>query len=1169
MQAVSSTNIRILGALILWVLLALTGTQAQTVTADFDSPTFASGQVISTTGDISFESPVVVFKPTRVSTFSGTQALKNVSVCESSACNNGAYSMIFNLAHGADSVSLRVGADSVPFECFPEGTTCAMYARLIGYQRGLALPGGKQNYIQVADSKDVFLFDASTAIAPITTELKISDLTGQARIERLELRVGKGAFSENLDIGYPGQPQIDHLVVNIPTNPPPASQRPAPPTIRITAPNNGQQLTFPYGIHLKGSVAAPGGVAAFCYGLNTLPPKDPDACRNNNKLQANNTFDIVIDDADLKPGPNDISVSVFDLWGQKATQTQSISTLPPSPPVVSIYNPTAGEWLPAGDVFVSGRVLTVGALQGFCVIVDAQNPPNPVNCRQNLQSVIQSQQPLSYGVRLPGALFTSGGHQVSVFAVDRWNQMGTAAVSVNLPTDLRIVAMEVTQGIQKPDLPINVTGVARYDGVKLRMGIPTVVRVFVNSVFPGEYSGATVLLDGFKPDPRYGEQQLGSVLADSSPPKIRQGGLDVPLAMRLDPNGAYVFTLPSSWTMEGGLRLTARLQVNWPVRECSSCTGNNEFSLTDINFEVPTSITISPISLVWTNAAGRRVSPAPPSAVFAPVLNISPASSTVTVRPYVGTIDISDLVGTGGVCDRSCENFVFIRVILFEEFSDQPGYTIGISSGVPGIGLTVPVPYFREFGHLEWTPIAIADTGRPLTSVGHEFYHQLGYFHAGALCSGVDLWVFWPPDQKGFIQGVGLDRTPNSAGPVGQYRILVPGTADLPRGTEQYFDLMSYCANDTDAWISVHNWDSFGGPFPSGIGLHLAPVEAKRADQGSTQAKSDQLVDGGTVRVVAVVDENGKVVTQRVLPGMGSVLASGGESLYSIAARNEAGAVLIRIPAVASTVVVHHRKDTALIAEVPARGVARFDIERQGRMISTIERSHSSPVVSLTSPQRGSSLSQDDSIRIGWNAADADSDKLEVRVEYSSGPDRPFKTLSIGPNRGETTVPGYLLSAATSGRLRVVASDGFNESEASVDGLTVVAGRPIVEILGPANESKFVRTMPVRLEAAAFGEAALPISGDRIEWHVDGSAAGKGSQVEVHDLKPGSHVAKATVQNAGLVTTAQVVFTVVDISGAPTLHSRSWVVWILLAFLALAIALFFAYRFYSHRMRTS
>jgi hypothetical protein len=59
----------------------------------------------------------------------------------------------------------------------------------------------------------------------------------------------------------------------------------------------------------------------------------------------------------------------------------------------------------------------------------------------------------------------------------------------------------------------------------------------------------------------------------------------------------------------------------------------------------------------------------------------------------------------------------------------------------------------------------------------------------------------WPPDEQGFLDGVGLNIPPSSVSP-----------QPLPAG--QSYDFMSYCANDADAWISPKGWDEVMGWAP-------------------------------------------------------------------------------------------------------------------------------------------------------------------------------------------------------------------------------------------------------------------------------------------------------------------------------------------------------------------
>ena len=353
--------------------------------------------------------------------------------------------------------------------------------------------------------------------------------------------------------------------------------------MQISEPGNGSQRAYPYQTRLRGTVSVPGGLAAFCYRLNAPAVSHESDCRNNADLRSDSSFDVPIDDSALAAGANTLSVTVYDLWGQSATGTVTFVTRPPPPPQVTISSPASAAWLSATQPTpINGKVASVGALKGFCILVDAAVAPAPDGCLSDVAAIQGSNpslQPLNFATYLAPQRFPPGAHTISVFAVDRWNRMGRADVNVNLPTNFRVVAMEVTQGIQTEDIPLNVNGSAPYNGlVHLRQGVPTVVRVFANTSNPGSYSGASMLLSGFVPDPRLGERQVGSLLPDSKPSVLTSGGLSVPLPMRADPNGGFVFTLPKDWTLTNGLRLKATLQIPFTLHECATCAGDNSFS---------------------------------------------------------------------------------------------------------------------------------------------------------------------------------------------------------------------------------------------------------------------------------------------------------------------------------------------------------------------------------------------------------------------------------------------------------------------------------------------------------------------------------------------------------------------------------------------------------------
>ena len=86
------------------------------------------------------------------------------------------------------------------------------------------------------------------------------------------------------------------------------------------------------------------------------------------------------------------------------------------------------------------------------------------------------------------------------------------------------------------------------------------------------------------------------------------------------------------------------------------------------------------------------------------------------------------------------------------------------------------------------TVFGYAAVHRPITAVAHELQHALGRKHAGTRPScypdPAQLGVGWPPDEQGFLQGIGLDPRLGSGGGRGPFSVLFPApTAGPEAGT--------------------------------------------------------------------------------------------------------------------------------------------------------------------------------------------------------------------------------------------------------------------------------------------------------------------------------------------------------------------------------------------------
>jgi hypothetical protein len=251
---------------------------------------------------------------------------------------------------------------------------------------------------------------------------------------------------------------------------------------------------------------------------------------------------------------------------------------------------------------------------------------------------------------------------------------------------------------------------------------------------------------------------------------------------------------------------------------------------------------------------------------------------------------------------------------------------------------------------------------------------------------------------------------------------------------------------------------------------------------------------------------------------------------YAFVARDLRGVEIARTPAVVLLNTGHHQDDgqsrVLLSARIAAKDAASLEVQYKGKSIGERRRSKSAPSVKFAYIEKELSVSRDGTLDVKWVASDEDGDPLEVRIEFSEGKDKPFRPLFLGPNRGSCTIDGRLLAATTSGRLRIIANDGFNETEQVIEPVVVKAAPPVLHILSPLPGITIPDSTPIRLRAAAFGDGEALLSGDQVRWTLDQREVGTGLEVEVRELRPGKHVAKVVAIEGKFTASREIAFSV-------------------------------------------
>jgi hypothetical protein len=712
--------------------------------------------------------------------------------------------------------------------------------------------------------------------------------------------------------------------------------------------------------------------------------------------------------------------------------------------------------------------------------------------------------------------------------------------------DLSIDGIEVTQGVQvtdpcttrqcrvgvmTPDYIARISGQnppATYEGVTLSSARSTVVRVYVQSKGEPRWAqGAVVSLVGYTANG--GTLAPGTLYPQAGPPIPPPCCPSISFGDRANPTAAYTFTLPPHWSERRTLRLFAQVDPQAGRNLVDPRTFDNSLEVRGIPFKTPTTIRIRPVAMRI-----RGISPDNPDNSFSGARATFP--NTFEIPPYQGVVDATDAAQEPKVKKK-----ISMAIDLVDDWADDKDY----GSGVFPFGLS-PTGQGLDAGatmgnseFLFWStdnrlykdrPAAWAQSsGRPLTAVAHETGHGLGLLHAGRKCgsnSGGQNGASWFPDDEGRTGGFGLDRrgwTP--------YRILADlapnnyaSSANPVDGTA-YWDLMSYCpsppesansngGNENIHWLSPRNWDYLLNYFAPPQTL---PARAQHRSAGVSKAQSQKLL-----RLMAFVDEPGQVSIESLRPTTGAPTDSLPDSPVRVVVRGEAGQVLSDTGVAVQT--VHSGDVNAQIvrAFVPASGAAKVELVSDGTVVAERARSAHAPRVEIVSPRAGARL-RGSQTTIRWRANDADRDALSFSLRYSQNGGRNWKTISIGRNRNQMTVPTRLLSASPNARVRVEVNDGFAEATATSGRLRSDGAPPSVSILSSSTTTRVRADGTLLAGGAAYDDTGKQLGGRRLTWFLGSRVLGHGRQLSSVDLPAGRRRLRLTARDSrGRVGTASV-----------------------------------------------
>lgn len=796
---------------------------------------------------------------------------------------------------------------------------------------------------------------------------------------------------------------------------------------------------------------------------------------------------------------------------------------------VTVANPE-GEGTATSDTvfFTSGGVDTL--------------PPPYGNVRVRGIDVFQTVQPNS-GAQMFG--FPSGG-----FA---------ALPGIGVPTSYRLAGIGSLLVASRPQW-------APYDGVILDALKPTTAVVYV-SVFRTDPGQPNVPLEVTLVARRAG-RQLGEPLVRTIRNPGRTDFSVVQPQERQNARFGVRMRLPAAWVAGGRFDLEARvafppaqLGQTYGVRECDGdCSKDNNFTLQGVPVQHFPQLLIGSIQLPRDNQGSL----ASPQTILGPVRALFPGGPRMVVLPYRATLDITTEAGltatavagsnpmswrcngltysapdfTAAQATRACRSTA-VSARVRQWVTDNPARELTVDGFPPTFRVaerydlllaahdyTTPngnrEPGWQSNGDITGVSTTAPTDGapyltansvtRPLTAAGHEFGHALTAPHADTSCGGNDdgqAAEAWPPDERGRLQGT---------------KFVQPGLKRISRVIvddpfNQLFDLMSYCANNTDtsyadagdAWLSARNWNRFRvrlAEFGRRVGMGARPrtITFRSAGAAAAQARRPR---GSSPLATGMVGPGGGRLVRMLRPDPERTdPPADPSSPVRLRSLDAAGAVLLEAGVRVAESSSLPRGSGGTFVGAVAPGAAAVELVRDGAVLDALRRS-AAPRVRLLAPRRGARVRAGgkDGVTVRWAASDADGQPLWATVQFSPDDGRSWRTVLDGPSRGSARVPGRYLEGTRRGRVRVTISDGFTEARAVSPPFRADGTRPVGQISRPEAGDPLVAGQRLLFAGSAFDDRDVALRGRSLRWYVGRRALGTGERVAAR-LGAGRHTVR-------------------------------------------------------------
>ncbi|KAB5542489.1 hypothetical protein GE09DRAFT_1135395 [Coniochaeta sp. 2T2.1] len=705
--------------------------------------------------------------------------------------------------------------------------------------------------------------------------------------------------------------------------------------------------------------------------------------------------------------------------------------------------------------------------------------------------------------------------------------------------DVAVIGIEVTQGIQRFDLPSNPDPMAAasvlYNGVVLAERGITLARVFAafrdfpagymlppfEIVLHGTVSGTGQALPGSPLKPSF--TNFNNTVSNVVTPAIRE-------------SGATLFRLPVDWAV-GSIDLKAVISLypsfsTYGLYEKNFA--NSSFTLERVRFFHVDKFQYDAFEMRIENPNVRRWL-MPPWIALDGARNIFPfAADGFPGYDYSNVVDVTDIFNDNeSDIDRGSE---MVKRMLDQ--ADDWGYEdtnrnfiIGFFSSdaqlqVRGV-TTMPFWFPSSIWSHRHRACVVQDDGRPLSAVAHEVSHLAGRPHASPASRDAGGNVVrtgttppyddWAPDQVGLLQGVGVDRRSGQ---------VFYSSRDFPPtdGHSPFFDYMSYAMpvflntpGDPGIWVSVRGWDEIFRFF-SNPTVPVGDVAAASAeDAASSSAASHKFA---LVRIIKTSSGQLKLAKVQEVDRTPANQPPASPTPYTVVlhghGQSQTATTVGTSPATVENIMVEPVGSPGdMVSCIPPMQVyesfipisAAFatihDVELHDnsspslRALLHVDRPSSAPSLEHVSVHHQGSLHHPTSWSVSFQASHPEQDlPLTAKVDFrlSSGEWKLIYTGPIDRNVPTTTIrdlrPAFFpYNECTAVRVRV--SDGWNTTSRLSIEFCCHGIPPRVRIVGPGKCDKLTAGCTIVLHAEAVDDMRGTISNGC--WMVDGEVIAHGA----------------------------------------------------------------------------